>query len=410
MELDSEETFWRDLQPWLFSRGYQLRARYQPDWIPSWVTNPPAERYEVRQREDNVRRGQIPVMDAVRARDDKPVMLKKVRKAGNEYDWELAISQYVSSPELMKDSDNHCVPVYEVLDIPNDPEHSIIVMPLLYPFHITRFDTIGECLDFFYQIFKGIQFLHRHHIAHRDCTANNVMMDPSEIYPEGFHPVKYRMNRDYTGPASPKCTRTQCPPKYYWIDYGLSVHFEESYKFPRAVTLRGGDKSAPEFQDIKHLHTARDPFPTDIYYLGNLIRIYFTEGHPDNIDGYIYGLGFMKPLVDAMVQEDPSKRPTIDQCVIHLEEIICSRNPSTLRSQTRAIRASTGNFELQKDTLLLLSLTLQPPERMVEDALQKDMAADSVNRIWGRMSMMSDLRRLDVFLQDNALNAAEIFE
>ncbi|KAJ7713703.1 hypothetical protein B0H16DRAFT_1435819 [Mycena metata] len=30
------ELFWRDYQPWLLERGYRLRPRYQPDWIPSW--------------------------------------------------------------------------------------------------------------------------------------------------------------------------------------------------------------------------------------------------------------------------------------------------------------------------------------------------------------------------------------
>lgn len=87
----------------------------------------------------------------------------------------------------------------------------------------------------------------------------------------------YRMNRDFTGPARPQYTRTQRPPKYYWIDFGLSVQFDEADKFRHAVTLRGGDKSAPEFQDLAQLHKARDPLPMDIYYLGNLIRMYFTE-------------------------------------------------------------------------------------------------------------------------------------
>ena len=33
------EYFWRDIQPWLKDRGYELRARYHPDWIPPWITN-----------------------------------------------------------------------------------------------------------------------------------------------------------------------------------------------------------------------------------------------------------------------------------------------------------------------------------------------------------------------------------
>lgn len=32
----SDEMFWVDYQPFLLSRGYKLRPRYQPDWVPSW--------------------------------------------------------------------------------------------------------------------------------------------------------------------------------------------------------------------------------------------------------------------------------------------------------------------------------------------------------------------------------------
>ena len=31
------EKFWVDLQSWLKSCGYTLRARYQPDWVASWL-------------------------------------------------------------------------------------------------------------------------------------------------------------------------------------------------------------------------------------------------------------------------------------------------------------------------------------------------------------------------------------
>lgn len=33
----SEEVFWRDHQKWLLDCGYILRARYQPNWKPSWI-------------------------------------------------------------------------------------------------------------------------------------------------------------------------------------------------------------------------------------------------------------------------------------------------------------------------------------------------------------------------------------
>ena len=32
-----EILYWRNNYEWLRDRGYQLRPRYSPDWIPSWM-------------------------------------------------------------------------------------------------------------------------------------------------------------------------------------------------------------------------------------------------------------------------------------------------------------------------------------------------------------------------------------
>jgi hypothetical protein len=32
-----EIRYWRNNYEWLRDRGYQLRPRYSPDWIPSWI-------------------------------------------------------------------------------------------------------------------------------------------------------------------------------------------------------------------------------------------------------------------------------------------------------------------------------------------------------------------------------------
>lgn len=94
-------------------------------------------------------------MDAVRLKDGAPVILKQVHKIGNRYDQEAEISLYLSSPKLSNDSQNHCIPIYEMLEIPNDDQSAILVMPLLHEFKSPRFDTIRECVDFFQQIFKA---------------------------------------------------------------------------------------------------------------------------------------------------------------------------------------------------------------------------------------------------------------
>jgi ribosomal protein S14 len=104
----------------------------------------------------------------------------------------------------------------------------------------------------------------------RDCTVNNIMFDPSEMYPQGFHPAQMDRSRDFKGRAK-RCTRTQRPPRYYMIDFGLSRQYRS--RKAHDVPLRGGDKSAPE-----HRNAARcNPFYTDIYYLGNLVRQEFIQ-------------------------------------------------------------------------------------------------------------------------------------
>ena len=91
---------------------------------------------------------QLPTaMDAARAWDGRQVMLKKV-PVGNE----LEISRFLSSPGLMREPHNHCVPLIEILELSSSPEQKLIVMPFLRPFDSPRFQTFGEFLSFFSQI------------------------------------------------------------------------------------------------------------------------------------------------------------------------------------------------------------------------------------------------------------------
>jgi hypothetical protein len=111
-------------------------------------------------------------------------------------------------------------------------------------------------------------------VFYSDCTANNIMLDPSGMYPNGFHPVKIDRNRNFKGTAK-AFTRTQRPPVYYFIDFGLSRRYTSRDVMDEP--LRGGDKSAPEHK----LGRRCNPFHTDIYYIGNLVREEFmnVRGH-----------------------------------------------------------------------------------------------------------------------------------
>jgi hypothetical protein len=99
------------------------------------------------------------------------------------------------------------------------------------------------------------------------------MLDPSGMYPESFHPIALNRSKDFRKKAK-AYSRTQRPPRYLLIDFGLSRQYDPANGPPLEKPLRGGDKSAPEHRDRD---TPCNPFPTDIYYLGNLVRVQFIQ-------------------------------------------------------------------------------------------------------------------------------------
>jgi len=101
----------------------------------------------------------------------------------------------------------------------------------------------------------------------------NIMMDVSTLFVDAFHPVDSIMKRDFSGYARYK-TRTERPVKYYFIDFGLSRRYDHSITHPLEVPIWGGDKEVPEFQNSNE---PRDPFATDVFYIGNAIRQDFVD-------------------------------------------------------------------------------------------------------------------------------------
>jgi len=143
------------------------------------------------------------------------------------------------------------------------------------------------------------------------------MFSASRMYPNGFHPIKLDRNRNFKG-AAKAYTRTQRPPTYYFIDFGLSRQYTS-----RNVTdepLRGGDKTAPEHRSKRRCN----PFLTDIYYIGNLVRQEFMEK--------CYGFEFIEDLINSMTHEDPARRPRIEEVLQRFIKIRESLSKTKLRS------------------------------------------------------------------------------
>jgi len=158
----------------------------------------------------------------------------------------------------------------------------------------------------------------------------NIMMDPRPMYPDMYHPQATNFTRDWKDFARRR-TRTARPVKYYLIVFGLSREYDVNDAAPRGYPIWGGDKTVPEFQESDE---PCDPFPTDIYYLGSMIRQDFLQK--------LRGFEFMEPLVRDMVQQDPTQRPTINEVVIRLKALCDTLPWWVLRSRVLRAGESPG--------------------------------------------------------------------
>ena len=82
------------------------------------------------------------------------VALKKVDASKVTARNELAVGKLFTSPEYSLCSGNRCVPILDVVQPKEGSEYTFIVMPLLFPVDCAPFQTIGEVVGFFRQIFE----------------------------------------------------------------------------------------------------------------------------------------------------------------------------------------------------------------------------------------------------------------
>ncbi|KAG6807275.1 hypothetical protein H0H92_008163, partial [Tricholoma furcatifolium] len=134
------ELFWVKYQPFLLSKGYKLRPRYDPNWVPSWGEGdtPPID--EPGYEDALVNHKVIHVLDAVCLTDDRKVVFKKVKSPSEE----LSIAQYLNSEPRLSDPRNHSVPVLEILHLPDDDTLVLLVMPHLVDMDFLPFRYVGE--------------------------------------------------------------------------------------------------------------------------------------------------------------------------------------------------------------------------------------------------------------------------
>ncbi|KAG2745894.1 hypothetical protein P692DRAFT_20865341 [Suillus brevipes Sb2] len=313
--LDPDEIWWRDHFLWLKDVGYELRSRHAPDWVPSWQGT---HKYWAL-CEDSWQMPATQIASATRTSDGARVVLKRIHPSIHPH--EIEVGEFLASEPLRRQRENHCVEMLDVLQVPNEADETIMVLPLLRPFDNPPFETIGEIIDFTLQVFEGLQFMHKNHVAHRDCMNLNIMMDPKQMYPYPFHPCRPSRRLDAKGKAKYR-SRTEFPPRYLFIDFGISRRYQASQNAPLEPPIWGGYKGVPEFQNSNE---PCNPFPTDVWYLGFALQ--------QQLLNVYRGLGFMEPLISDMLQTDPAKRPTMDEVMSRFVPTYNALSPWKLRSR-----------------------------------------------------------------------------
>ncbi|KAJ7748427.1 hypothetical protein B0H16DRAFT_1553380 [Mycena metata] len=307
--LMSGELFWRNHQLWLQECGLDpvlvngSETFLCEDAIPLFATQ---------------------LVDAIRVEDGAFVVLKLISKSVHPE--EAEIFEYFSTPELVIRGFSACSPLLNALSPPDDEDKLIFVMKLMRKYDSPRFNTFGEVVKFFRQMFEGMQFMHHHRVAHRDGNSNNIMMDGKHLFPPASTLNISAMN----GVPRKGCSSSERPNTITGPSdllniilltsaYPVSSGQEKTLEHTQSWPFMGGDRSPREFGVLGKL----DPFATDIYYLGNLIRREFLDVSRISALAVAPKLGFefMRPLVSDMVQSDPAKRPTIDEVVSRFQEI-----------------------------------------------------------------------------------------
>lgn len=244
------------------------------------------------------------MIDATRVSDGKKVFLKRVPSSSKG----VEICRHLSSDELRQDPHNHCVPLLDVLVHPSDTDISFLVTPLLREINDPEFDTLEDMFEFGEQIldvrvFIAYWILHRLTEACRvcfsfmsttsltgnvstcnvslhvtyisrcsDCASRNIMMDATAMFPRGYHPVYTHLLPDASGFA-PIRPRSSVRVTYYFIDFGISSRFAPGDESRLVLGKDCLEKTVPELSDT----VPYDPFKTDVYILGALLRKHFLN-------------------------------------------------------------------------------------------------------------------------------------
>jgi len=153
------------------------------------------------------------------------------------------------------------------------------------------------------------------------------MMDGSPLYPEGFHPA-----HQYRHPTTQRFAKKRrrlysSPVKYYFIDFGLSVMYNEEWETdPRHWNgFSGHEQKAPEILGYNP-ETSYDAYLLDVFILGKIYERSLLKRY-SNIDI------FLNPIAEGTTREDPTARITPEDALAMLSRVRQSLNIFRLRAR-----------------------------------------------------------------------------
>ncbi|KAJ6478133.1 kinase-like domain-containing protein, partial [Mycena vitilis] len=305
------EQFWALSYHSLFSHGYQLRARYHPEWVPSWTGTRRHPRTQ--QCDDWLVSYPTNVMDAVYIKDKRKVVLKRVRGK------ELQIFRHLDA--LRSDARNHTIALLDVFPLP-DTEWTIVVMPYCRRFNSPPFHCRDEFVDAMTQYIEGLQFMHEHNVVHFDIAAQNMVMEEDRLIQKGSHWTKPHSHKGFVGHFFSWKNRCSLRPalQYYYIDFGLSLYFPGGNDGARvAMTLR----TFPMIPELS-LDVPYNPFYVDLFQLG-LAMSRIIDVYP--------ALEHFRVVAASLTVDDPHARATLEDALKHLHFMRDQMSPEFRRER-----------------------------------------------------------------------------
>ncbi|KAJ8481351.1 hypothetical protein ONZ51_g6048 [Trametes cubensis] len=144
---------------------------------------------------------------------------------------------HVSSPQ------NHTIPSEIVRS-----GHPMLIMPMLSRIDMVIYQqcsSLSGLADVFYQLIEGVNYLHKHNIAHMDLCPGNV---GGALAPQSDYHASLQLGRIYI------------------YDFNTSRQFTRGPGYQHAITLPETQVSPPN--GLTHF----DPYSWDVYCLGHLMN------------------------------------------------------------------------------------------------------------------------------------------